>query len=375
VKEASLRPTCAEIDLSAIAYNLKQIKNKVAPAKIMAVVKANGYGHGMVEVARTAIEQGVSYLGVALVEEGEQLRQSGIQAPILVFGGIVPTKSSMFIDNYLDATVTNSNAAEVLSKAANAAGKKVRVHIKVDTGMGRVGVDWHQAAQLIEKIVSIHELDLVGVYTHYATSDERDKTYTKIQLQRFQHVLDQVHQAGIHIPIVHTANSGAILDLPETYFDMVRPGVMMYGYYPSAETSESVPIRSSMTLKTRVLQVSEIEPGMSVSYGRKFIAKEKTRIATLPIGYADGYNRLLTNCGEVLIRGKKYSIVGRVCMDLVMVDIGVNSQVCEGDEVVLLGRQGNEEVSIYSICLKLHTIPYEVTCWVSKRVPRIYLGR
>lgn len=368
-----MRPTFAEVDLSAITYNLQQIENKVAPAKIMAVVKANGYGHGMLEVARAALKQGVSYLGVALLEEGEQLRQAGIDAPVLVFGGVVPEQSNSFLDNHLDATVSNRRVAESLQKAARATGLRARVHVKIDTGMGRVGVDWRQAADFIKEIAAIDELDLIGVYTHFATSDERDKTFAHLQLQRFREVLNRVREAGIHIPIVHTANSGAILDLPETYFDMVRPGVMMYGYYPSAETSESVSIRPAMTLKTRVLQISEIEPGMSVSYGRRFIAQEKTRIATLPVGYADGYNRLLSNRGEVLIRGKKYPVVGRVCMDLIMADIGTYSDVREGDEVVLLGRQGDEEVSIYSICEKLQTIPYEVTCSVSERVPRVYV--
>lgn len=369
-----MRPTFAEVDLSAIAHNIRQIFNKVSPAKVMAVVKANGYGHGMVEVAQTALKNGASYLGVALMEEGEQLRQAGIDAPVLVFGGVLPGQSMSFIDNRLDATVGTRDAVESLRKAARALGKRVRVHFKVDTGMGRVGVDWRIAVDFLKQTTAIDELDLIGIYTHFATSDERDKTFCKTQIERFKQVIKKVRENGIHIHLVHAANSGAILDLPDAYFDMVRPGVMMYGYYPSAETSESVPIRPAMTLKTRVLQISEIEAGMGVSYGRKFIAKEKTRIATLPVGYADGYNRLLSNCGQVLIRGKKYPIVGRVCMDLVMADIGTYSDVREGDEVVLWGRQGDEEVSIYSICEKLHTIPYEVTCWISQRVPRIYVN-
>jgi len=216
-------------------------------------------------------------------------------------------------------------------------------------------------------------VDLVGIYTHFATSDERDKTYALLQLERFNTVVQRLKQEKIHIPLIHAANSGAILDLPAAYFNMVRPGMMMYGWYPSQETSESIPIKPVMSLKTKVLYVKDIAPGESVSYGRRYVAKRATRIVTLPVGYADGYNRLLTNKGKVLIQGKKFPVIGRVCMDLIHAKIGKNRTIQAGDEVVLFGKQGDESFSVYDICDLINTIPYEVCCWVSQRVPRVYV--
>jgi len=368
----SSRPTVAEIDLSAIAFNLAGIKKKVAPAAIMAVVKADAYGHGAVEVSRLALQQGAEYLGVALTQEGIELRQNGLRCPILVFGGTWPEEAESLVAHDLEATVYDSKGLEALQAAARKHNKLAKIHIKLDTGMGRVGVDWREALPFAEKAAGSEGIELQGLYTHFATSDQMDKSFAYLQLARFQQVIEQLEAKGIRIPIKHTANSGAILDMPESYFDLVRPGVMMYGYYPSKETSESVPLRPAMTFKTRVLNVKAIERGISVSYGRQFIAEKETRIATLPVGYADGYNRLLSNRGEVLIRGRCYPIVGRVCMDLIMANLGDDEDVVVGDEAVLFGRQGNEDVTVQSICDLLGTIPYEVTCWVSKRVPRVY---
>ncbi|MCR4439812.1 MAG: alanine racemase [bacterium] len=365
-----MRPTCAVIDLGAIAYNLGQIRAKVAPARIMAVVKANAYGHGALEVATTALASGASYLGVALVEEGMELRAGGVKAPILVFGGTVPEQAPLFVENDLTATVYTLQAAEALAGVARRLGKTATVHVKIDTGMGRVGVAWDEALSFLRWLTAQPGLRVEGVYTHLATSDEKDKAFAELQLARFRQVVDGVEAMGLRL-IKHAANSGAILDMPESYFDMVRPGVMMYGYYPSPHTSQSVPLRPAMTFKTRVLLVKKVARGTSISYGRQFIAPRPTTIATLPVGYADGYNRLLSNRGEVLIRGRRYPVVGRVCMDQIMVDLGPESDVQPGEEVVLFGRQGDEEVSVYWICEKLGTIPYEVTCWVSARVPRV----
>ncbi len=366
------RPTVAEIDLSAIAFNLAGIRKRVAPAAIMAVVKADAYGHGAVEVSRCALQNGAEYLGVALTQEGIELRQSGLQCPILVFGGTWPEEADSLVSHDLEATVYDSEGIEAMRAAALKHNRPAKIHIKLDTGMGRVGIDWRTAPPFIEKAVRTEGLLLQGLYTHFATSDQMDKSFAYLQLARFQQVTKQLESKGIRIPIKHTANSGAILDMPESYFDLVRPGVMMYGYYPSKETSESVPLRPAMTFKTRVLFLKSIERGTSVSYGRQFIAEKKTRIATLPVGYADGYNRLLSNRGEVLIRGKRYPIVGRVCMDLIMANVGEDEDIAAGDEAVLFGRQGDEEVTVQSICDLLGTIPYEVTCWVSRRVPRVY---
>ena len=369
-----MRPTVAEVDLSAIRDNVRAIGEKVAPARVMAVVKANAYGHGAVPVARAALEAGAQYLAVAMVEEAVELREGGVGSPILVFGGVLPGEADLYLEHGLSATVYTREAFRTLAEAARRRGKEARVHVKVDTGMGRVGVDWKRAGEFIAQVARTDGVVLEGVYTHLATSDERDKTFAREQLNRFRQVLRELDELGIRGFLRHAANSGAILDLPESYFDLVRPGVMMYGYYPSPDTSESVPVRPAMTFKTQVIYLKDVPEGTPVSYGRTYITPRRTRIATLPVGYADGYNRLLSNQGEVLIRGRRYPVVGRVCMDQILVDVGMDGDVEVGDEVVLFGRQGEAEVSVASICQKLNTIPYEVTCWVSKRVPRVYVG-
>ncbi|MCZ6818188.1 MAG: alanine racemase [Calditrichaeota bacterium] len=364
------RPTFAEIDLNAIAHNINEIKAKVAPAHVMAVVKANAYGHGAVPVAKMALENGAGYLGVALVEEGIELRDADIPAAILVFGGFFEHQVAAFLEYDLDATVFDLKRAAVLSNAAIKAGKSVGVHVKVDTGMGRMGLAWQDAVGFVQEISELKGLNLVGVYTHFATSDAKDKRFAREQLQRFQSVISGLDAAGVRIPLKHAANSGAILDLPEASLDMVRAGVALYGYYPSTETTESIALKPAMSLKSQVVDVKDISAGGSVSYGLTFEAKEDTQIGVIPVGYADGYNRLLSNQGEVLIRGRRCPVAGRVCMDEIMVNLGLGSGVRVGDEVVLLGPQGGDEITIYEICERLDTIPYEVTCWISQRVPR-----
>jgi alanine racemase len=359
--------------LAAISHNLREIKKRVAPAQIMAVVKANAYGHGFKEVTKIAIENGATYLGVALVEEGIILRKNKFTIPVLVFGGFFENQIEDFLRYDLDLTVYDRRHTETLNHYAKAAGKKASVQIKVDTGMGRVGVAWQEAAEFVQRIQELKHIEIVGIYTHFATSDEKDKTFAETQLSRFRQVLKSLKENHIQIPLVHAANSGAILDLPNSYFNMVRPGVSMYGYYPSSETTESLTLKPSMSIKSRVISIKDVERGTPVSYGRTFLANNKTKIATVPVGYGDGYNRLLSNRAEVLIRGQRYPVVGRVCMDQIMVEVGRESAVQVGDEVVLLGCQGNEEITIYEICEKLNTIPYEVTCWVSGRVPRVFI--
>jgi len=369
-----MRPTFAEIDLGAIAFNLSGVQKKVSPASVMAVVKADAYGHGAAAVSRLALQQGVSYLGVALADEGVSLRQAGIGAPLLVFAGVDADEAHFYPQCDLEATVYEPVALAALEKAARAANRAVGVHVKVDTGMGRVGVAWQRAVEFLGELARKEMFEIRGLYTHFATADERDKTYAQLQLTRFKQVIEQAEARGIRVPLKHAANSGAILDMPESYFDLVRPGVMMYGYYPSNETSESVPLQPAMTFKTRVLHVKSIERGEGVSYGSRFVAGRRTTIVTLPVGYADGYNRLLSGRGQVLIGGQRLPIAGRVCMDLTMADAGPDSRIRVGEEAVLFGRQGAEEISVQSICELLGTIPYEVTCWVSKRVPRLYIG-
>lgn len=368
-----MRPTRAEINLGAIAFNLQGIRRQVAPAGIMAVVKADAYGHGALQVSRVALEEGASYLAVAVIDEAIALRKAGIEAPLLVFGGFSHEDARLFVDWELDATVFDRQGLALISQAARKRNRPVRVHVKADTGMGRLGVDFREAVPFIEMVRNTEGVELTGLYTHFATSDALDKSYANLQLLRYKSLIDELESKGIRIPLKHTANSGAILDMPGSWFDLVRPGIMMYGHYPSAETTGSVEIHPAMSFKTAVIQVKQIERGQSVSYGRTLIADRPMTIATLPVGYADGYNRLLSNRGEVLIRGRRFPVAGRVCMDLIMAAAGAGDEIRTGDEVVLFGRQGDEEISVASICELLGTIPYEVTCWVSKRVPRVYM--
>lgn len=367
----SFRATCVEIDLNAISHNLQEIRKKVAPAGIMAVLKADAYGHGLKEVAQSALENGVEHLGVARLEEGLQLREYA-STPILVLGGFFEDQIDAFLENDLELTLFDLPRARTLSEKARAFGKSAKVHIKVDTGMGRVGIHWRRAVEFVLQVSELDNLNLIGIYTHFASADAKDKTFAKTQLQRFQNVVTDLEERNVTIPCRHTANSGAILDLPDSYFNMVRPGVSMYGYYPSAETSESVDLKPSMSIKSRVISIREVEAGTEISYDSTYETPTQTRIATIPVGYADGYNRLLSNQGEVLIGGKRFKIVGRVCMDQIMVDTGLENEIRVGDEVVLLGRQGDEEISIYEICEILNTIPYEFTSLISNRVPRVY---
>ncbi len=367
------RPTFAEIDIAAIRQNVKSVVEKVAPAQVMAVVKANGYGHGHVEVAKTAIEGGATSLGVATIEEGVALRKAGIAAPILVFGCFFSDHANRLVQHDLELSVFELNQAEALCRAAVSAKKLLNIHIKVDTGMGRAGIDWRQAVDFAMKISGFVNLNIKGLYTHFACADSKNKDFTLQQIQRFQEVVDGLAAAGLNVPLKHTANSGAILDVPASFFDMVRLGVSMYGCYPSSETSESILLKPAMTLKSRIMALKNIEAGGSIGYNRTFKAKSNTKVAQIPIGYADGYNRKLSNRGVVLIRGKRYPVVGTVSMDQIMVEIGEKSQIEIGDEVVLMGCQEGEEVSVYEISRLLETIPYEVITSISERVPRVYV--
>lgn len=366
------RPTFAEIDLAAVAHNIQEIQKRVQPARVMAVVKANAYGHGLAEIAQVSLQNGAHSLGVALLEEGIQLREVGIQKPILVFGGFFEDQIDAFLKYDLELTLFNKDRAGALTDRAKKLNKRARVHIKVDTGMGRVGVDWREAVRFVRNAVELPRIEVVGIYTHFASADEKDTSFAELQMQRFRHVLTVLEEQAIRIPVKHAANSGAIWNMPDSYLDLVRLGVMLYGYFPSLAVPPDVPIRPAMSLKSKVILLKEVQADSPISYGSTYRTGERTRIATIPIGYGDGYNRLLSNKGEVLIKGKRFPVVGRVCMDQIMVDVGINDSIRFGDEVVLLGRQGSDEITIYEICEKLDTIPYEVTCWVSNRVRRVF---
>lgn len=336
----------------------------------MGVVKANAYGHGIVEVSRFLQRQSIEYLGVANAEEGVLLRESGIDIPIHVFTLPSISQAHSFVSWDLEPTVCTESESRLLNTQAQRSGKSLPVHVKVDTGMNRIGVKPRDLGRFLRILGNLRRLEIKGIYTHFATADKRDKTFSRRQLELFHRSLETFRKAGVTAEVVHCAGSAGILDLPESYFSMVRPGIMLYGYYPSSETTESVPLRPVLTLKSRISMVKWIDRGESVSYGRKYIARRRTRIATLPIGYADGYMRSLTGQSNVLIAGRLFPTVGTICMDQLMVDVG-NSDVRAGDEAVLIGRQRKGSISAWDLASKIETIPYEICTNISSRVPRI----
>lgn len=369
------RPTWVEIDLNALRHNLLAIRKWVGPQiKILGIVKADAYGHGDYEVSRVLLNNGVEMLGIAILEEGIQLRDKGIKAPLLLLGGIFEEQIDTVIQYGLTPTVYDLKLAEVLSKRAYHFSKVIKVHVYVDTGMGSIGVKHNKAVEFIKSLKEMKNLLIEGIYTHCSSSDEKDLAFTNLQIKRFRDVLAALDSMKVCIPLRHMANSGAILGYPEAYFTMVRPGLSLYGLYSLEDVSRDIGIKPVMSFKTRIIHIKDMESGDVVGYGRTYRITKPTRVATLPLGYDDGYNRLLSNQGNVIIKGRKASIIGRVCMDQCFVDVTNIKDVSVGDEVVLYGSQGQETISIESVAEQLNTVPYEVTCNISKRVPRTYIN-
>jgi alanine racemase len=339
----------------------------------MAVIKADAYGHGAVRIAEEAVSWGVRCLSVARFHEGVELRKAGIAHPILILEALQEEHIAVCLANGFELTAVSRESAQQLSAAAGRAGRRAVVHAKVDTGMGRLGMSHLDATEVLESIAMMPGLELKGVYSHFATAEESDQTYAREQLARFLAVLEGLERKKIEVPLRHMANSGAILSLPESYFDMVRPGLMLYGYAPREDMVQKYPLLPVMAVKSRVSFLKAVEAGSAISYGRKYIARRRTVIATVPVGYADGYFRSLTDRASVLINGQRHPVVGTVCMDHIMVDVGSGSSVQEGDAVTLLGQDGAERISAWDLSREIGTVPYEVTCAVSPRVPRVYL--
>jgi len=369
-----LRPTWAEIDLAAFRHNFREIERKLRKGvSILSVVKADGYGHGMEEIARASLSCGAKILGVANIEEGIFLRKRGIRAPILVLGSVYPLSNFTYILRYdLSPTICSLVASEELSKIARRAKKKVRVHIKVDTGMGRIGISAENAVDLVQRVLQLPGIIVEGIYTHLAAADS-DYEFTVEQIRKFQSVVDELERDNIRIKYKHAANSTAVLSYPDAHFNLARPGISLYGLAPFAGAEKEIDLKPVLQLKTKIVFIKRVKKGTSISYGRTWRAEKDSVIATLPIGYADGYNRLLSNRAEVLICEKRVPIVGRVCMDMCMVDVTSLPDVKVGEEVVLIGSQGKERITADEIAKIIGTITYEVVCGISKRVPRIYL--
>ena len=364
----------AEVDLSAIAHNVGAIKQHIGPdVTLIAVVKANGYGHGMAEVARTALAHGATYLAVARLEEGVQLRETGIAAPVLVMNYTPPNNVEAGIEHDLTLTVAESGTVERVSYHAQRQAKTARVHVKVDTGMGRFGVLPDEALPFFDRAAAYPNLEFEGIFSHFSVADLADKTYTWQQFDTFTRVLDRLDTAGYHVPMRHIANSAATFDLPAVHLDAVRVGIALYGLWPSDEVDPVLTIKPALALKSSVARVKTLPAGASISYGRTYITPHAMPVALIPVGYGDGYHRALSNRGAVLIRGQRAPIVGRVCMDQFVVDISACGPVALGDEVVLIGCQQQACITAEEVAQWAGTINYEITTGLLPRVSRLFL--
>jgi alanine racemase len=370
-----LYQTHARIHLDNIRYNIEGVRQAIGPLrKILISVKANAYGHGAVQIARLAESIGVDWLGVATVPEGLELCQAGIRLPILKFGPAFPEEMLAAVENGITLTVCDAANVDALQEISRGANLQAAVHLKVETGMGRIGVSMTDAPALAIHIEqNCPQLRLEGVFTHLPVSDDADSGFTRAQIERFKAAVNDIHAAiDRRVSLVHCANSGAVLAHPSGWLDMVRPGIMVYGCYPGAATPPAIPLKPGLSFVTRVSFIKKVAVGTSIGYGRTWIAPGETWIATIPVGYADGFNRLFSNRGRVLIDGRSYPVVGRVCMDQTMVDLGPETDVRVGAEVVLIGKSGDEEITADEWAQVLGTTPYEVLCQINARVRRVY---
>ena len=364
-----LRDVRAEIDLDAIRHNLKEIRRRINPAsKLCVVVKANAYGHGAFEVSKVAVECGADFLAVATVDEGLELRQKNFTLPILILGLVPQSAAEILVEKNLTQAVADFELAEKISAAAVKLDKLAKIHLKIETGMGRIGAAPDEAVALAEKISRLPNVELEGMFSHFADADSLDRTFTNRQIKIFSDVAKKIRAAGVKIKIFHIAESAAVLDIPEAHFDMVRSGIINYGLYPSADVRRTIELKPAMKLVARIAFLKKISAGVSIGYGREFVAARDSLIATLPLGYADGYIRAYKNF-HVEVRGQLAPIAGRVCMDQTMIDVTDVEGVRVGDEVILFG---SDLISIDDAAKHLNTINYEVTCLVSSRVPRIF---
>lgn len=368
-----IRPTYVEVDLGRLRHNFEAIKARVSPSKVMLILKANAYGHGLKNVAAYMAES-VDYIGVAVLEEGVFLREMGIKTPILVMGGIWSNQIPTYIKNNLTLTATSIERLEQIEQAAASLGRKARVHLKIDTGMERIGVHYYNAEELQKFTLNCcGNVEIEGIYSHFANADSSDLTHAHLQLERFNEVLCFYERHSLPMPMRHMANSAAVLQIPESYFDMVRPGILMYGVYPSPECLKTIQVLPALAWKSRVVYFKVVKPGHPVSYGSTWQSDHLVRVITVPVGYGDGYFRSMSNKAQVIIHGKKYPQVGRVCMDQIMINIEWDSAY-NGDEVILIGESDQERVSVEDLAEWADTIPYEILTNINTRVPRVCIG-
>jgi alanine racemase len=364
------RPTWAEVNLANLKHNFYQMKKRLSDGtKIMVTVKADAYGHGLIPVSKKLVSCGVDSLGVASIDEGIKLRQAHIKLPVLILGLILKKDIDPLFRYRLTPAVCDRELASALNNKAKKKGSPIRVHIKVDTGMGRIGVLHQVAEKLITDIYKMKFLNVEGIFTHLAFADMNEE-FTHYQIGLFNRLINKLNKAGIRIRLLHAANSMGIIGYKNSHFNMVRPGLMIYGLYPKENLRIS--LKPVLSLKTKVIYIKGVSAGQGISYGHDYITRQDTKIATLPVGYGDGYPRNLSNIAPVLIKGKFYKISGRICMDQMMVDVG-DSPVKIGDEVVLIGSQGENKISAEELASLANTIPYEIVCGLGSRIPRVYI--
>ncbi|GGP09923.1 alanine racemase [Oceanobacillus neutriphilus] len=375
MKTTSFRDTWAEVSLQALAFNVKQFKQHIRKeAHFMAVVKADGYGHGAVAIAEEALANGADWLGVAFLDEGLALREAGITAPLLLLGYTPDYAVHKAIEQDLTLTVYSKETIAAICQAARSLGKKAKVHIKVDTGMTRIGIRSAEEALELCQALDQEEIEVEGIFTHFAEADNGDSSdYTNQQFESFQQIYQAVETKGYKIPVKHCCNSAGTIAYPEMHLDMVRVGVSLYGLYPEPHLKEILPLKQVMSLKTKPVLIKSVPAGQSISYGRTYTTKEEVKIATLPIGYADGLSRLLSNQGHVTLRGVECLIVGRICMDQTMVDVSNVDDVHENDIVTIFGEPSEGYISLDVVAKQMQTIHYETVCLIGKRVPRKYV--
>lgn len=371
-----IRPVWAEIDLDNLAHNMREVKrNTREGVLITAVVKANAYGHGSIQSAKTFLENGADRLAVATLSEAIELRNANIDVPILILGYTPKKQYSLVVKHNIIQTIYDYENAKAFSKVARDLNKTGIIHLKIDSGMGRLGfLPKDEAVEEIIKIFNLPNIKVEGIFTHFATADENDKTYTNLQYKRFMKIIENLEEKGISIPIKHVSNSAAIIDLPEYNLNMVRAGIMIYGFYPSHEVNKDrMDLKPAMTLKAKISNIKQVPKGTGISYGQIFITEGESKIATIPIGYADGFTRMLTSKAEVFLKGQRVPIVGKICMDQCMLDITGLEDVNVEDEVVLFGYGEEGYPHVDEVAEKLGTINYEIVCMIGRRIPRVYI--
>jgi len=366
-----VRPTLVEVNLDRLTRNLQAIRQKVSPSKVMAVLKANAYGHGLVEIAHHMEMLGADYLGVAVVEEGILLREQGITVPILVLGGILGNQVPHFLKHDLTITASSIEKLYQVDEVAEQMGTVARVHLKIDTGMERIGVHYYNAEGFLETSLKCRNIQVEGVFSHFASAEDIDLSHTYKQLERFQEVLHFYEKRSLPPPVRHIANSAAILQLSESYLDMVRPGILLYGVYPSPHVQRTVTVQPALAWKSHVVYFKVIQPGHPVGYGSTWVTDHMVRAVTVPVGYGDGYFRSMSDKAQVIIRGMRYPVVGRISMDQIVVNLEWDSAYND-DEVILIGEKDGEAITVEDLAYWAGTIPYEILTNINTRVPRIY---